>query len=278
MRRIRLTFTALSAIALVAGISPHAASAAEEIAVVASDVLTADQKVFISKKGAEVVEHIGAAKKLAAGTSGAANAQREAGKALAILRGIEKVSPATRIHDAIDALLHKTHGKKAKPEDLLPVIGVLDEVGEVKGLGVEEARVSLNKAKDKLGKGMTVEAEADIIEASATVGYLEIDLPIHETKVRLMRRDRGARPERHGQRQRRARRRAEAQQVLRRDCVRHRGGRRRRGLERHGDAGSSRQRPRLASSSSSPVDDRRRYGASVTSISFATLLFESTDA
>lgn len=97
------------------------------------------------------------------------------------------MSPATRIHDAIDALLHKTHNKKAKPEDLLPVIGVLDEVGDVKGLGVEEARVSLNKAKEKLGKGMTVEAEADIIEASATVGYLQIDLPIHETKVRLMR-------------------------------------------------------------------------------------------
>ena len=68
-----------------------------------------------------------------------------------------------------------------------PVIGVLDEAKDVKGLGVEEARVSLNRAKDKLGKGATVEAEADIEEASMTVGYLQIDLPIHETKVRLER-------------------------------------------------------------------------------------------
>ncbi len=190
MRRIRLAFSTLGAIALVAGVvASQAATAAQVTAIVGMDVLTADQKVTINAKGKEVVDHITAAQKEAsgAGTGAAIAAQREAGKALAILRGVENVSPAARIHDAFEDLMHKSHGKKAKPEDLLPVINVMDEVGEVKGLGIEQARVSIGKAKENLAKGMTTEAEADIIEADSTVGYLEIDLPIHETKVRLMR-------------------------------------------------------------------------------------------
>ena len=190
MRRIRLAVSGLSAFALVAGMTATlAASAAQVTAIVDVDVLTADQKTTINTKGAEVVTHIEAAMKQASatGSTAAIEAQREAGKALAILRGIENVSPAARIHDAIQDLMHKSQGKKAKPEDLLPVISVMDEVGEVKGLGVEQARVSLGKAKENLAKGATVEAEADIVEADVSVGYLEIDLPIHATKDRLMR-------------------------------------------------------------------------------------------
>lgn len=190
MRRIRLAVSGLSAFALVAGMTATlAASAAQVTAIVDVDVLTADQKTTINTKGAEVVTHIEAAMKQAsaAGSTAAIEAQREAGKALAILRGIENVSPAARIHDAIQDLMHKSHGKKAKPEDLLPVISVMDEVGEVKGLGVEQARVSLGKAKENLAKGATVEAEADIVEADVAVGYLEVDLPIHATEDRLMR-------------------------------------------------------------------------------------------
>lgn len=189
MRRIRFPFSTLGAVALVAGLAAsQVATAAQVTAIVGMDVLTADQKVTINKKGADVVTHIEAAIKQAsaAGSTAAIEARREAGKALAILRGVEHVSPAARIHDAFEALMHKSHGK-AKPEDLQPVISVMDEVGEVKGLGVEEARVNIGKAKANLAKGATVEAEADVVEADVSVGYLEVDLPIHETKVRLMR-------------------------------------------------------------------------------------------
>ncbi len=189
MQRIKLAISGLSAFALVAGMTATlAASAGQVTAIVSVDVLTADQKTTISTKGADVVEHITKAQKQAsaAGSTAAIEAQREAGKALAILRGIENISPAARIHDAFEDLIHKTHGKKVTPEDLLPVLSVMDEVGEVKGLGVEQARVSIGKAKANLAKGMTTEAEADIVEADVTVGYLEIDLPIHATKDRLM--------------------------------------------------------------------------------------------
>ena len=186
MRRVEFAVAGLGALALVVAVLPRGASAAQEMVFADTDTLTAEQKVFVSKKGAEVTRHIESAIKLTQ-TSDRVAVQRETGKALAILGSINHVSVATRIHDAIDDLLHKTHAKTAKPDDLLPVIGVLDEAKDVKGLGVEEARVSLNRAKDKLGKGATVEAEADIEEASMTVGYLQIDLPIHETKVRLER-------------------------------------------------------------------------------------------
>ena len=189
MRRIRFTLSTLGAIALAAGIAAsQAATAAQVTAIVDVDVLTADQKTTINKKGADVVTHIEAAIKQAsaAGSTAAIDARREAGKALATLRGVKNISPAARIHDAFEDLMHKTHGK-VKPEDLQPVISVMDEVGEVKGLGVEEARVNIGKAKANLAKGATTEAEADIVDADVAVGYLEIDLPIHETEVRLMR-------------------------------------------------------------------------------------------
>ena len=186
MRRVEFTVAALGALALVAGALPRAASAAQEMVFADTNTLTAEQKVFVSKKGGEVVSHIESAIKLTK-TSDRSGAQRETGTALAILGSINHVSVATRIHDAIDDRLHKTHAKTAKSSDLLPVIGVLDEAKDVKGIGVEEARVSLNRAKDKLDKGATVEAEADVVEASMAVGYLQIDLPIHETKVRLER-------------------------------------------------------------------------------------------
>jgi len=186
MRRVEFTVAALAALSLFGAASPRAASAAQEMMFADTNTLTAEQKVFVSKRGSEVVSHIESALKLTK-TSDRSGAQRETGKALAILGSINHVSVATRIHDAIDELLHKTHAKTAKSSDLLPVIGVLDEAKDVKGIGVEEARVSLNRAKDKLDKGATVEAEADIEEASLTLGYLQIDLPIHETKVRLER-------------------------------------------------------------------------------------------
>jgi len=187
MRRIEFAFAALGAVALVAGAAPRAASAAQETVLVETNTLTAEQKVFVSKQGGEVATHIENARKATGATTDRVAARLEVGKALAILGGIDHVSPATRIHAEIDKLLHKTQAKKAKASDLLPVMGVLDEAKDVQGLGVEEARVSLGRAKQKLAKGATVEAEADIIEASEAVSYLQIDLPIHATRERLER-------------------------------------------------------------------------------------------
>src|SRR5262249_55497927 len=126
MPRIQFS-AAFGVLALFAVASPRAASAAQEMVFVDTDTLTAEQKVFVSKKGGEVVSHIEAALKLTKGTTDATAARLETGKALAILGSINHVSIATRIHDAIDDLLHKTHAKTAKSSDLLPVIGVLDE-------------------------------------------------------------------------------------------------------------------------------------------------------
>ena len=138
MRRILLTFSALSAIALVAGISPHAASAAQEIAVVASDVLTADQKVFISKKGAEVVEHITAAKKLTAGTTNAMNAKREAGRPSRSARHREGETRHARSTTRSTTLTTDARQDQASGRTLLPVDRRARRGGEGKGLGVEE--------------------------------------------------------------------------------------------------------------------------------------------
>ena len=149
--------------------------------------LDQDVRLYVAKTGTEVMKHIGAAQKDTATTTDLAAAQRETGKALALLRGVEKASPTQRLHAAIADLLHRTRTKKAKPEDMMEVFGVLNEVTEVRGIGVADTKTALDRAKGKLEKGATVEAEADLIEADQSVGYLELDLPVQETEARLHR-------------------------------------------------------------------------------------------
>lgn len=177
----------LALAAWVLGALPHAAFAAQEQEVVAVSALDQDVRLYIAKTGSEVMKHIGEAQKLTATTSDLAAAQRETGKALALLRSVEKASPTHRLHDAIAGLRHRTRTKKAKADDVIPVFGVADEVMQVEGVGVADVKTSLESAKGKLAKGSTVEAEADLIEADESVGYLEIDLPVQETEVRLSR-------------------------------------------------------------------------------------------
>lgn len=166
---------------------PQAVQAAQEQAVIAVSALDQDVRLYVAKTGTEVMKHIGEAQKLTATTTDLTGARREAGKALGLLRSVQKVSPTHRLHDAIAELRHRTRTKKAKPEDFLPVFGVLNEVTQIQGIGVADVKTSLERAKGKVEKGSTVEAEADLIDADEAVGYLEIDVPVEETEARLNR-------------------------------------------------------------------------------------------
>lgn len=183
MHRSLIAIAALGALTLVA---PGAARAAETVEVVGIEALTEGQRSYISKTGAEVVRHIQAAQKLAS-TSDAAGAQRETGKALNLMKGVEGMSPSERIKDAIAGVIHKIHHKTAKPDDLMPVETDVASVTQIEGLGVAETKTRLASARQHLAKGSYPEAEAELVVASESVNMLKIDLPIHETEVRLMR-------------------------------------------------------------------------------------------
>jgi hypothetical protein len=63
---------------------------------------------------------------------------------------------------------------------------VLDDVKQVNAVGVENVKTKLERVKGKLETEATPESEADLIDASDDVGYLEIDLPVQKTKTLLL--------------------------------------------------------------------------------------------
>jgi hypothetical protein len=178
--------TALGAIALTAALTPGAAGAAEEEVVIGMSAMTQEVRTYVGKTGGEVMKHIQEAQKLTATTSDLSGAARETEKALALVHSAESASPTLKLREEIAGLLHHHRTKKAKADDVLPVMGVLNEISEVKGVDVADVRTSLERAKGKLAEGATVEAEADLVEAYQGVGYLEIDLPLQATEARLI--------------------------------------------------------------------------------------------
>lgn len=181
MRSLFRTGAALC-FALAAAVAPWSAKAAEEQEIIEMSKMSQDVKVYVSKTGEQVVDHIEKAQKLMAGTIDFDGARRETGKAMKLLKTVEHVSPTARFHALMADLLHKHKTKKAKPEDLLPVMAVLDDIKQVNGAAVVDVQTKLEKVKGKLQAEPTAETEADLIAADESIGYLEIDLPVQATE------------------------------------------------------------------------------------------------
>jgi hypothetical protein len=186
MRSIGSRLAALATIGLVASVLPRAGLAAQEMVVTDVDALSQDVRVYVAKTGGEVMKHIQEAQRLTATTTDLTGAYREAGKALALVHSVEQASPTHKLHHAIGELLHKHRTGTAKPDDYLPVMGVLNDVKEIQGVDVAAVKTSLERAKGKLQSGAKVEAEADLVDAYEGVGYLEFDLPVKATEARLV--------------------------------------------------------------------------------------------
>jgi hypothetical protein len=181
MRSMRVSLTALGLGILVSGLA-----SAEQQDVIAVSALNQDVRVAYDETGQAIMDHIAKAQAAMATSTDFALAEIETGKALALLGSLEHQSPTNRFHDAIAGLLHRHRAKQAKPEDFVPVMGVLNDVEQLDGVEVEDTHAKLERVKGKLEKEPTVDAEADLIDATDDVGYLEIDLPIQETKTRLI--------------------------------------------------------------------------------------------
>ena len=163
------------------------AADAEQQTTVAVSAMSQDVRTVYDKTGQEIMDHIANAQKAMATSSDFATAERETGMALALLGTLEHASPTARYHDAMAALLHKHRAKQAKAEDVVPVVGVLNDVKQLDGVAVEDTHTKLERVKGRLEKEQSADAEADLFDATDDVGYLEIDLPIQETKTRLIR-------------------------------------------------------------------------------------------
>jgi hypothetical protein len=171
---------AVGLVALWLGLASHAR--ADETDIIAIDALSQDVRVMVGKTGHEVYDLIAEAQKLTATTTDVPGARRKVDRALVVLSAVEEASPTHRLHAAIGRLLHRHRTGKAKPEDYTAVYGVLDEVSSFQGIDVATVRGALDRAKGKSG----VEAEAELAEADAAVGYLEMDLPVQQTRERLV--------------------------------------------------------------------------------------------
>jgi hypothetical protein len=179
--------TAWAVVATVLSASLPGAAMAEQETVIGVQAMSQDVRVAYDKTGSAIMGHIAAAQSLMAGSIDFAGAQRETGKALALLRSLDHVSPTERFHNEMGRLLHHQRSKTPKAEAYEPVVGVLNDVKQLSGVEVEDTHNKLVKIQGKVKAEPTVDAQAELLDATDDVGYLEIDLPVQETKSRLMR-------------------------------------------------------------------------------------------
>ncbi len=184
MRSIWIGFAAAGLAALV---STAPAGAKETQDIIAMSAMSQDVRVYVAKTGGEVVSHIEKAQKLAATSTDFTAAAVEVSKALTLLESVAATSPHQSFKQKVGDLLHRHRAKKAKPEDMIPVEGVLNDIKQVNGAEVADVSTKLERVKGKLEDVSTVDSEADLMDASESIGYLEIDLPVQATKTRLMR-------------------------------------------------------------------------------------------
>lgn len=150
---------------------------------VSMDVVSSDRQQFVSQAGTEILADIESARALLS-----QNKRQEARSAVAAARAklaeVRDVSPSMRIKDRIEAAIKNLRsGGKASPEVLLPIYADLDTVKSVDDYSDTIALV--DRAKGSIGSGDVESATSALVEASAHLSYLEIDLPIHETYSNL---------------------------------------------------------------------------------------------
>jgi hypothetical protein len=187
MRSIWIGFAAAGVAALT--LAPGMARAAQEQDIIAMSAESQEVREYTFKTGSEIAANIEAAQKTMATTTGEEALHSALGhvtRALVLVESVQQVSPTQSFRQKLGDLFHRHRTKKAKSTDVIPVVGVLDDVKQVNAVGVENVKTKLERVKGKLETEATPESEADLIDASDDVGYLEIDLPVQKTKTLLM--------------------------------------------------------------------------------------------
>jgi hypothetical protein len=184
MRSIRIGFAVAGLAALVSS-APVGAKETQDI--IAMSAMSQDVKEYTFKTGAEIATNIEIAQKAMATTTNDFHVALVAvTKAILLVNSVQQASPTENFRQKLGDLFHRHRVKKAKSTDVIPVEGVLDDIKQVNAAGVENVDTKLERVKGKLEQVSTPESEADLIDVSDDVGYLEIDLPVQQTKTLLM--------------------------------------------------------------------------------------------
>lgn len=184
MRSFWIGFAAAGMAALT--IAP-VATAKQEQDIIAMSSMTQTVKDYSFKTGTEIATQIEIAQKaMATKTDDFQPALKAVDKAIALVNSVAAASPPESFRQKLGDLFHRHRTKQAKSTDVIPVSGILNDVKQVNAAGVEDVNTKLERVKGKLEQVSTPESEADLIDASDDIGYLEIDLPVQQTKTLLM--------------------------------------------------------------------------------------------
>ena len=111
-------------------------------------------------------------------------AQREAVKARGLLLLIRAASPAARLDDGLSAARAVVVSDAGgNPDDLVPIYSRLEAYERIDAAA--DVRTWVDKSKGSLAAGQKEEAVAALEKASASIRYVEIDLPVKETLAKL---------------------------------------------------------------------------------------------
>jgi hypothetical protein len=181
-----MTRTPVFAIAAILAIALASPFFADEMETIAFEKLSHAQRTTISTAGAAAIQGIVEARVSLESKDGA-GARRALGGAAEQLRRIRDHSPSAGLSDSVSGLHTRlVKGEGGDPGDLAPIYTRLDAYQEVAGVGVaEEVRAPLNGAKGSLSAGQHEEAAALLVQASESIRYVEIDLPVKETLARV---------------------------------------------------------------------------------------------
>ncbi len=138
----------------------------------------------VSTEGTAILARIADAR-AAIRTNNLQKARFETAQARALLQDVRYKSPAVRIQDKIARVTGLARESKATTNDLQPIFAELDAIESVEVMA--DVREQVEVAKGHVENGNHAEAAEALVVATTHIAYLEIDLPIHETLVRVNR-------------------------------------------------------------------------------------------
>lgn len=185
MRSFWIGFAAAGVAALT--MASGVAQAKQEQDIIAMSAMSQTVKDYSFKTGTEIATEIEIAQKaMATTTNDYQVALKAVDKAIALVNSVAASSPPESFRQKVGDIFHRHRTKQAKSDDVIPVSGILNDVKQVNAAGVENVNTKMERVKGKLEQVSTPESEADLIDASDDIGYLEIDLPVQQTKTLLM--------------------------------------------------------------------------------------------
>lgn len=141
------------------------------------------EQSVISQAGALAVANIGEARQ-ALSDRQYGRARRDVGRARKALQLVKHASPSLRLDDQIGTLHQKVvSGQGGDPKDLVPIYTDLEAYAQV--TKATDVRVEIDKAKGHMAGGEVKEAAVSLERARAAIVYVEIDVPVKETLVKL---------------------------------------------------------------------------------------------